>query len=369
MEDIWIHSCRLWDSDFINKLQLIESANYLSPEEPPENTQKIIDNVILCFDFYEIEITDIGNPKLDSDNGEINILSLFNSIWIRYACKDYSKLKQTEQSFPFCWEIEFKVKLSEEYEILTNPTLYKNGVNSLKFSSGNALINLSDKFISNIKEIKPRSVFLEGRVLYWGKLNFIDILTELPSKMKITFEKDKGGNSISLWFSNTVLKIFQKDRENFSLFKWKLFKFGIEKRYFKNIKRKHQHTDLYSDWLALRLDNYFHVKFEDFKLISNKEEATEIDHYFPPCIPDFKSKCTVFVLVKNLIDARLDNWIISRKADFGAAQWLFSRWSKLKSFIFKLYLPYELDFINRVSKLPPQNIRLIVCISQFSLQL
>ena len=58
MEAIRIDSYNsLLNSDFINKLQLIESANSLSSEESSEesskNTPKVIDDVIFCFDFNE----------------------------------------------------------------------------------------------------------------------------------------------------------------------------------------------------------------------------------------------------------------------------------------------------------------------------
>ena len=54
IENIWIDSCdSLLNSDFINKLKLIESSNSLSPTESSEYTPKVIDDVIICFNFNE----------------------------------------------------------------------------------------------------------------------------------------------------------------------------------------------------------------------------------------------------------------------------------------------------------------------------
>ena len=211
-----------------------------------------------------------------------------------------------KRCFPFCKVIEFVFELSEEYEIITNPILYQNGVGSLKFRSYTNTINLPDKVISNIKEIKPKSVYFEHKFLYQCKLNFIDILTELPNQMKITFEKDKWPEPISLWFSNTVLKIFQNDRDDYTLFKWKSFRFEIKQKYFEDIKGVRHCKDIYSGWLALCLDNYSQVEFEDFKKISDTEQAAEVDRCFPEYTPDSTSKWTVFIWAKDLIEAKLN---------------------------------------------------------------
>ena len=194
-------------------------------------------------------------------------------------------------------------------------------------------------------------------------------MSELPNKMKITFGKSYQDETISLWFSNTVLKIFQNDREGFTFFEWKSFKLEIDTEYFKEIKGKYHRKGRFSDWLALCLDNYNLVEFEDFSKISDKDKATEVDDCFPPCIPESDSIWTAFILAKDLIDADLNGWIISRKANSGAAQWLISRWSKLKSSIFRIFLLWNHRYIKNISKLPPQNIELVVLINQSNLQL
>ena len=245
---------------------------------------------------------------------------------------------------------------------------YQNGIKSLIFQHYKP-INLSDKLISNIREIKPKSVYLINDFLYRGKLNFVDILSGLPSKMKITFKKSDSYDTISLWFSNTVLKIFQNDRDYCTLLEWKSFKFEVYKKYLEDIKGEYHCRDPHSDWLALCLDNYNKVEFEDFSLISNKEQADEVDHYFPPCIPDSFNEWTVFILAKDLIEANLDSWITPRKTNFGALQWLVSKWSKLKSFTFPLLLSSDSEYISKISNLSLQNIKLVADITTSKLQL
>ena len=284
-------------------------------------------------------------------------MSLFKKFELNFDNINYSKFKLIKHSFPFCKMIKFGIKLSDKYEILTNPILYQNGVESLKFYWDCYFINLSDKFISNIKEIKPKSVYIQHEFYYRSKLNFIDTLAGLPDKMKIIFEKDKGLEPISLWFSNTVLKIFQNDRVDFALFEWKSFKVTYWLK-FESIERKRHSTDLYSDWLALCLDKYGQVEFEDFKLISEKEQAEEVDKCFPPYIPDSKSKRTVLILTKDLIDAKLFSWIIPWEVDDVTDHSFYLRSSKLKSSIFTILLPNDFWCIANISKLPSQNIEL-----------
>ena len=194
-------------------------------------------------------------------------------------------------------------------------------------------------------------------------------MSKLPSIMKITFEVFSLSNPISLWFSNTVLKIFQNDRKGFTLFKWKSFKFEIQQKYMKYIKGVRHWTGPYSDWFILRLESYNKVEFEDFNKISNKEQAAEIDRCFPRCISDSKWQWTVFILAKDLIEAKLNSCIFSRKTHFGAVQWLISNWLKLKSYIFRLSLPWDLEDITNISYLPLKNMELVVSIDSSQLQL
>ena len=82
MEDIRIYPHDSpFASDFVNKLQLIESANSASPTETFKNTHKIIDNVIIRFDFDEGDsidkIADFANPKYCYLRSKENLLNLF----------------------------------------------------------------------------------------------------------------------------------------------------------------------------------------------------------------------------------------------------------------------------------------------------
>ena len=335
----------------------------------PRSLLKILLSVSLFNGKYSFDkITDFPNPDFYLQYNKPNHLNLFKNILFFFNQIDYLKFKLIEHSFPFCKNIKFVFELSEEYEIITNPILYQNGVESLSFSSYKNTINLSDKVISNINEIKPKSVYLYHRFIFEGKLNFIDILSGLTNIMKITFKQPEGNNPSSLWFSNTVLKIFQNDRDDFTVVKCKSFTIEIDINYFEDIKEEYRWTDQYSDWFTLRLDKYSQVEFEDFNLISNKEQAAEAVHCFPPWIPDSVSECTVLILAKDLIDAKLNSCIFSLKTNFEAVQWLFSRWSKLKSSIFKMYLPNESRYITDISNLPPQNIDLVVFIGPDILQ-
>ena len=374
MEDtrIYPHISHL-TSYFINKLQLIESANCVYSTETFKNTQKVIENLIMCFEFTKNDdidkITDFANSKYFHLDSKANLLKYFKTIELFFDEIDYSKLKQVKHSFPFCKEIKFKFSLSKEYEIITNPILYQNGVETLKFESHDRHFNLSDKFISNIKEIKPKSVYIE-HMYSGGKPNFIDILSEFPRKMKITFIKNKWPEPISLWFSNTVLKIFQDDRDGFTLFEWKSFKFDFRRRFFENTKGEPCCADPHSNLFALSLDNYDKLEFEDFNKISNTKLVAKIDDCFPECIPDSKSEWTVFILAKDLIEAKLNGYIsFSRRIQFGFVEWLISNLLKLKSYILTISLPWDPKYITNIRKLPHQNMKLVVSIYSFLLQL
>ena len=314
-------------------------------------------------------IADFANSENFNIDNKINLLNLFKKIYLDFFEVNISNLKLIKQSFPFCTRIRIECLSSKEFETLTNPILYQNGVQLFEFTNYRNCIYLSNNIISNIKEINPKSVCFKGKVLYKWKLNFIDILSGLPNKMKITFEKSNSYDPISLWFSNTVLKIFQTDRDEYNLFEWKLFKFKIDQNYFKSIKGEYNWTNPNSSWLALRLDNYNQVEFEDFNLISNKELADEVDLWFPPCIPDIKNKWTVFILAKDLIDAKLSSWVIYSQVYSGTAQWLLLKWSKLKLSILQLCLSSNSKCITKFIKLAPQNIELVLSIHLDKLQL
>ena len=188
-------------------------------------------------------------------------------------------------------------------------------------------------------------------------------------KWKLLFNNNLSSEKpISLWFSNTVLKIFQNDRVGFALFKWKSFKVR-DWRKIKSIKGIRHSIDPYSDWFALCLDEYAQVEFEDFKLISEKEQAEEVDKCFPRWIPDSESKRTVLILAKDLTDAKLFSWIIPRKVDCITDHSLISRWSKFKTSELTILLPNDFKNIDNISKLPPLNINIVVFIDSDKLQL
>ena len=100
---------------------------------------------------------------------------------------------------------------------MTHPSLFKNGVKSFKFFNFKPdYTKISDKFLSNINEIKPKSVWLKSNGFeYKTRLNFIDLLSQLPNKMQIKFGNDSELiNPIQLDFSKTYLKFFQSSQKD-----------------------------------------------------------------------------------------------------------------------------------------------------------
>ena len=213
---------------------------------------------------------------------------------------DCSIFRSINNSFPFWERFEFKCYLSKDLEIVTDPMLYQNGIGLISFENNYNAINLSDKFISNIWEIRPKSVSIKSKqFVYKKESNFIDLLVKLPSKMKIIFKWNDFYNWISLRFSNTVLKISNNDRGDFAIFEWKSFLYKIDKDNIKDIKFEDHNSEPDLDWLKLKLRNNYKIEFEDFSPIT-KEQAGKYDSYFPQFILDNESWWTVAVLVKDL---------------------------------------------------------------------
>ena len=82
MKDIRINLySSLLNSDFIDKLQLIESANCAYSIDTFKNTQRVIDNIIISFIFLKDDsldkIIDFVNPEYCNLRSKRNLLNLF----------------------------------------------------------------------------------------------------------------------------------------------------------------------------------------------------------------------------------------------------------------------------------------------------
>ena len=247
------------------------------------------------------------------------------------------------------------MNLSSDLEIVTNPMLYQNGVGSLTFENSNNDIHLSDNLISNIWKIKPKSVSIKTKkFVYKNESNFIDILLNLPSKMKITFKWGYQWTPISLKFSNVILKIVQNNREDFTLFEWKSFLYEIDWGNIKDIKFENHFFEPYLDWLKLKLRNNYKVEFEEFNPLT-EEQADEYDNCFPQFIWNNESWWTVAVLVKDLNNFKLHSPIASLNKPDWSLNRLVSKWSKLKYFSHELEFPNHFKYLDNIISLFPKN--------------
>ena len=134
-------------------------------------------------------------------------------------------------------------------------------------------IILSERFLSNICRINPKSLWIQNRNFQFnGKSNFIDVLTQLPSQMNVTFGGGLWVKPIWLQFSNTVLKLVQNDRDDVMLLKAKSFSYMFNSDYFDSIAVMRNESEPDLEWLALGWEYYHKIEFEDFEPILNKEQ-------------------------------------------------------------------------------------------------
>ena len=195
---------------------------------------------------------------------------------------------------------------------------------------------------------------INGRFEYKSESNFIDVLLNLPSKMKIIFERGYQRKLISLKFSNTVLKIVKNDREDFTLFEWKSFLYEIGWDNIKNIKFEDHSSEPELDWLKLGLRNNYKVEFEEFNPLT-EEQVVKYDNCFPQFIWDNESWWTVAVLVKNLDSFKLHGPIDSHNELDWSLNRLVSKWSELKYFSHELTFPDHFKYLANIISLIPKN--------------
>ena len=182
---------------------------------------------------------------------------------------------------------------------------------------------------------------------------FIDVLSQLPNQMKITFSKFYWFEPISLQFSNAVLKIIQDDRDDFLLIEWKSFIYENSQYDLEDIKVVKSDSESNSEWLELNLAQFGVIMFEDFNKITDLKQAINVNNFFPKSTSKSKNERTVFVLAKDISEIQIKNSIISLEDPDGTVEWLISKWSEIKSFSKKLSLPddfkYLSSFINLLS--------------------
>ena len=193
------------------------------------------------------------------------------------------------------------------------------------------------------------------RNLYINKeSNFIGVLLNLPSKMKITFERGYQRKLISLNFSNVVLKIVQNKRKDFTLFEWKSFFYEIDWDNIKDIKFEDHSSEPDLDCLKLILRSNYKVEFEEFNPLTI-EQAGKYDNYFPQHNLDNKSWWTIAVLVKDLDSFKLHGPIASLNEPDWNLDRLISKWSGLKYFSHELEFPDHFKYLANIISLFPKN--------------
>ena len=356
-------------------MESIRVHDNLKIKEAICNTPTLIDKVILkyCIKLKK-DIQSFArsvNQQWIRKTRKPNLLKIFKRISV--SCDKCSLINESiKQSLP-SWEIiECKCYLPEDLEIITNPMFYQNGAQSFKFFSPNGIINiyLSDKFISNIWEIKPKSVYLTSNDFeYKSKSNFIDVLSQLPNQMKITFSKFYWLEPILLRFSNVVLKFVQDDRDDFLLIEWKSFIYEIGQYYLEDIKVVKIDSEPNSEWLELNLAQYGVIVFEDFNQIIDLKQVINVNNSFPKSTSKSENERAIFVLAKDISEIQIQNSIVSLEDPDGTVEWLISKWSEMKSCSKKLSLPDDYKYLSSIIKLFPSTTKYTIEFSFIDLQL
>ena len=155
-------------------------------------------------------------------------------------------------------------------------------------------------------------------------------------------------------YGNTVLKIFQNDREDFKLFEWKSFLYEIDRDNIKDIKFEDHFSEPDLNWLKLRLRNNYKIEFEELNPLT-EEKACKYNNCFPHNILDNKNWWIVAVLVKDLNSFKLDSPIDSLNDPNWVLYHLVSKWSGLKYFTHKLVFPDHFIYQANIINLFPKN--------------
>ena len=359
----------------INKIESIRVHDNLKIKEAICDTPTLIDKIILKYCIRlknDIQLfAESLNQQRIRKRRKPNLFKIFKRISV--FCYNCSLINESiKQSLP-SWEIiECKCYLPEDLEIITNPMIYQNGAQSFKFFISNEKdkIYLSDKFISNIWEIKPKSVYLKSNDFeYKSKSNFKYVLSQLPNQMKITFSKFYWFKPISLRFSNVVLKFVQDDRDDFLLIEWKSFIYEISQYDLEGIKVMRFDSEQNSEWLKLNLAQYGVIVFEDFNQIIDLKQAIDVNNFILKSTSKSKNERTVFVLAKDISEIQIQSSIVSLEDPDGTVEWLISKWSEIKSFSKKLTFPDDYKYLSNFIKLFSSTTKYTIKFSFIDLQL
>ena len=356
-------------------MESIRVHDNLKIKETICNTPTLIDKIILkyCIKLKnDIRLlAESLNQQRIRKRRKPNLFKIFKRISV--SCYNCSLINDSiKQSLP-SWEIiKCKCYLPEDLEIITNPMIYQNGAQSFKFFISNEKDNiyLSDKFISNIWEVKPKSVYLKSNDFeYKSKSNFKDVLSQLPNQMKITFSKFYWFKPILLRFSNVVLKFVQDDRDDFLLIEWKSFIYEISQDNLEGIKVMRFDSEQNSEWLKLNLAQYGVIVFEDFNQIIDLKQAIDVNNFILKSTSKSKNARTVFVLAKDISEIQIQSSIVSLEDPDGTVQWLISKWSEIKSFSNKLTFPDDYKYLSNFIKLFSSTTKYTIKFSFIDLQL
>ena len=358
MQDItvdwnWVDNLK----EFIKSLESIEATDSLCIEESKKTTSKLIDKIIIKYNWLNSEDTNkiikLINQEWVQKYSSSDLLKQFKKFKFDIWSNSYSNFKLIKHSFPFCESFKCKLNLSKDLKVISNSLLFQNGVKSFEFYH-NDDIKLYDSFISNIWDIRPKSVWIKSQNFkYKSESNLIDVLSQLPNKMKITFGNEIRKFPISLWFSDTILKIYQSDRDNYKLFEWKSFVFVVNQEYLEHIKIALHKSKSDLDWFELSLKSYVKAEFEDFNSTFKLEQCLKYDSWFPQQISDNESQWIVCVLAKDLNKVKLDSSITSFKNHAETVKFLISKWPK--SFSHWLKFPNDFKFLSDIANMYPKN--------------
>ena len=180
---------------------------------------------------------------------------------------------------------------------LINSKLYLNRIKSVTV----IFENDDDIDIFSLASLKFKTTNLKNFWLTYNKRkkNLISVLSNMPdgSTVEIKSEFNNQFNWI-LSFSNSVIRVYEKDRDGCIAFYWKTFTF---KAFWPTYEWKvnwcnFSEDSKYSEYLTLDLAFSWELLIEDLKLIQSNNNFSEIDGF----IPKFSCKGAIVISLKDL---------------------------------------------------------------------
>ena len=150
------------------------------------------------------------------------------SYWIEF-------LKIVKRESIVFWDLLVSGSESEHFENYTNPEFYlqKRGFLNYWF---NAQHQISDKTFENIKRIDLRCLFLNMNYRLKSNFDYIRILSNLPSNLKVRFFISYADYICKCKFTDVNIKILQDDCKKPLYLHWKSVTIWYIKAFFINIK-------------------------------------------------------------------------------------------------------------------------------------